>query len=277
MKKRLTKEAAYNMVRDDYTMLYRPMPKEFKELFPVVTIEILSKMGFHFTEKHNGKMSGMQSLSTTCKCNPICKARIKAALAVASTDNDDLKKALRKAIESNPLSTEFSICGFCFSDSQQDYMTSMVEPLSRNYEILNNGIIHKDWLPVINALYFRGESFGDFASVSAVVNFYNLAKANKTVHITAWTKNINFFIKAMEDGYKKPSNFKLILSSRFINKPATIPEKAESLVNAIFTVYTKQYAEKYNITINCGARACLSCLRCYTLKNKLVYVNELLK
>lgn len=275
---KMTRKAAIEMVKADYKMLYQPMPKEFKELFPVITVELLSEMGLHFTLKHNGKMAGMQSLSTTCKCNEYCKTKIESALKAYKIISDDYRTELRKAIKQDPLSTGFSICGFCFSDSQQDSMPGMDKPLIRNYEILNNGIIHKDWIPVLNALYFRGESFGDFGSVNAVINFYNLAKKNKAVHITAWTKNIWFFVAAKTAGYKKPNNFKVVLSSQYINRPAMIPEKAIDLVNAVFTVYTKEYAEKYNITINCGARACLSCLRCYTLKeNSVVYVNELLK
>lgn len=266
------------MVQNDYAMLYRPMPKEFKELFPVVTMEISTEFGLHFTQKHNGKMAGMNSLSTTCKCNEICKSRIAEAFKAAGINTADPKKALKDYIKKNPLATNISICGFCFSDSQQDYMTSMITPLSRNYEILNNGIIHKDWIPTINALYFRGESFGDFASVNAVINFYNLARKNKNVNITAWTKNISFFVKAREAGHKKPKNFKLVFSSRFINNPAVVPENATDLIDAIFTVYTEEYAKLHNIEINCGARACLSCLRCYTGFGKgIKYVNELLK
>ena len=268
------------MIKNDYTMFYRPMPEEFKNLFPVLTMDISSEMGLHFTTKHNGKMSGMCSLSTTCKCNDICKERIKAAFESAGIDFDgDYKKSLREMIEKDPLSTNFSICGFCFSDSQQDYMTSMIDPLSRNYEILNNGIINKEWIPVVNALYFRGESFGDFASVNSVVNAYNIARYNKNINMTAWSKNLTFFIKAKEAGYKKPKNFKLVFSSRFINRPEIIPEKAAGLVDAVFTVYTKAYSEKYGIVINCGARACLSCLRCYTgfKSGEVKYINELLK
>lgn len=274
---KLTKKALYEMVKNDYTMMYKPMPKEWKEIFPVVTVEIADSFGLHFTTKHNGKMSGMISLSTTCKCNEICKARIKAAFESVGIDCDDPKKALREYMERNPLATNVSICGFCFSDSQQDYMTSMTAPLFHNHEILNNGIINKDWIPVINALYFRGESFGDFASENAVINFFNFAKHNKNVNFTAWTKNLVFFEKAIKNGHKKPRNFKIILSSRFINKQTEITESAKEIIDAIFTVYTKEYAKQNDISINCGARACLSCLRCYKDFKGIKVINEELK
>lgn len=279
--KKLTKKAAFEMIKNDYTMFYRPMPEAFKELFPVVTISILSDMGLHFTDKHTGKMVGMESLSTTCKCNDDCKNKIRIALAKAG--NDELtkkaaKKMLADFLKEDPYRTDLMICAFCFSDAQQDYQKSMTDPLIRNYVILNNGIIHSDWLPVLNDLYFRGESFDDFASVNAVVNFFNLAKKNKLINITAWTKNPTYFKKAIEAGHVKPDNFKLILSSLFINKQTKVSKTYADIIDAVFTVYTPQYAKKHNITINCGARACLACLRCYSgFDGSVKIVNELLK
>lgn len=275
---KLTKKAAFAMVKADYTMMYKPMPADFKALFPVITLEIAENFGLHFTTKHTGKMSGMVSLSTTCKCGDICPARIKAAFdEIGLAAAEDPRAALREYIRENPLATNVSICGFCFSDSQQDYQKSMTIPLQRNFEILNGGIIHRDWIPVINSLYFRGESFGDFASVNAVVNFWNIAKANKDVHFTAWTKNATFFKQAIDAGHKKPRNFRLVYSSRYVNVQAEIPAGMESFIDAVFTVYTKEYAEKYGIVINCGARSCLNCLRCYKGFKGVKVINEELK
>lgn len=278
---KLTKKAAYEQVKADPTMFYRPMPESFKELFPVITVQVLENMGFHFTVNHTGKMIGMQSLSTSCKCNDICIKRIGKAfsdLDIEITDKKSARAALKKYLELNPYATDALICGFCFSDSQQDMQETMQQPLRRNFDILNNGIINPDWLPVLNVLYFRCESFGDFASENAVINFYNLAKKNPLVNVTAWSKNLVFFGRAKEHGYAKPDNFKLVYSSYFVNVVAKIPEKYTDLVNAVFTVFTKAYAEKFNVAINCGARACLSCLRCYTgYTGNVKYVNELLK
>ena len=282
MAKRLSKSDVYKMVMDDYTMFYRPMPDEIKALFPVITIEILEDMGFHFTKNHTGKMVGMQSISTTCKCNADCIKRIAKAYAKLEIDTSDIKaarKAFKKYIKQHALDTNICICAMCFSDSQQDMQKSMQIPLIRNYNILNNGIIRADWLPVLNCMYFRGESFGDFASSNATINVMNIAKKNPHVNVTAWTKNLVFFGEAINNrGYEKPDNFKLIMSSPFINKVATIPKQFTGIVNAVFTVFTEEYAVKHNITINCGARACLACLRCYTgFDGNIKYVNELLK
>lgn len=278
---KLTKKMALSILKEKPEMLYSAMPAEFADVFPVITV---NAGPIHGTIDHHSKMLGMQSISTTCKVNHLCKGKIYgAALKLFGPAADhmtakEIRQAAKKYIKENPLSQELSICLFCFSDSQQDAF-DMSAPLIINHNILNGGIINRDWLPVINALYFRFESFGDFASVNAVINAFNLAKYNKNVNFTAWTKNPYFFKKAIEQGHKKPKNFKLVLSSQYINRPAKIPECYADIVDAVFTVYTKEYADLHNITINCGARACLACLRCYTgyKKGDIKVINELLK
>ena len=280
-KKRLSKKDVYETMRNDYTLFYKPMPEEIKALFPVVTVQVLEEMGFHITVNHTGKMIGMQSISTTCKCNDSCLARIAQAYTGLAIGMEDMKAAraeLKNYIKENPYATNICICAFCFSDSQQDMQKTMQQPLRRNYEILNNGIIHEDWLPVLNCLYFRGESFGDYASENAAINIMNIAKKNRSVNVTTWTKNPVYFAKAIENGYEKPENFKIVLSSMFINKQTTIAKRYVGIIDAVFTVYTEEYAAKYNIQINCGARACLACLRCYAgYEGKVKVINELLK
>lgn len=273
MAKRLTKKSCYEAVLNDYTMFYRPMPEAWKKLFPVMTVKILKNFGLKFTTDHDGKMTGMCSLSTTCKTNPICRARIEQAFRLVvpgfnleTATADDVKRArdlLKAYIEDHPESQDVCICGFCFSDRQQDYQKNMVDPLDHNAEILNNGVIHWDWLPVLNLLFFRGESFGDFASVNACRNFVNLARKNPATRVVPWSKNVPFFREAFRE-LGKPGNVRLIKSSRYINRVDEITPDEAGTVDAVFTVVTPEYATAHGITINCGARACLACLQCYT-------------
>lgn len=279
---RITKTFVRETMKNNPALFYEPMPDAWKELFPVLTVAELEEMGLHFTVNHTGKMAGMVSLSTTCKCNADCQDKIRRAYESLGIDMENIKdarKAIKKYIEKNPLATNVSICGLCFSDKQQDFQETMRQPLEKNYDILNNGIIHDDWIPVINALFSRGESFGDFASPFAAVNHFKLAYKNNHVNFTSWSKNLRYFHAAVLMGYEKPANFKLVYSSQLINVIAKIPEKYTYLVDAVFTVCTKAFAETNNITINCGARACLSCLRCYTgyTDGKVKYIFELLK
>ena len=274
----LCKSVISLMIKTDYTYFYKPMPAAWKTFFPVITVNELIDMGLNFTVKHNGKMSGMFSLSTTCKCNPACQLKIKKAyenLGIDLTNVKDARKAIKEYLKENPFSTNISICGFCFSDSQQDTFKNMTDTLKHNFDILNNGIIHNDYLPLLNNLYFRGESFGDFNSINSVINFYNIAGKNPLVSVTAWSKNLYFFYQAEKAGYKKPANFTLIYSSLMINTPAPIPTHCKHLVDRRFTVYTQEYAALNNISINCGARACMACLKCY--KGNNFDICELLK
>lgn len=276
---KLSKSLIALMIKTDYTYFYGPMPDAWKEFFPVITVNELNDFGLHTTTNHTGKMTGMFSWSTTCRCNNLCRDKITASfktLGIDITDKKSAKDALKEYLKENPFATNICICGFCFSDSQQDTFPSMTIALERNYKIFNDGIIHSDWIPALNNLYFRGESFGDFNSVYSVINFYNLANYNPDTRITAWTKNLWFFKDAENMGYKKPENFTLIYSSPFINKPGIIPESCQHLVDKRFTVYTPEYAKKYGININCGARACMSCLKCYKA-NDIFDICELLK
>ena len=75
-------------------------------------------------------------------------------------------------------------------------------------------------------------------------------------------------------GYKKPENLNIIISSLFINKQLNISNY--NFADKVFTVYDKKTATDRNININCGARDCSTCLKCYT-KNDIKVINELLK
>lgn len=277
------------MLKKDYTILYKPMSDEIKKLFPVVTVDICSKyFGFHFTTNHNGKMTGFESISTTCKASGNCEHRIQAAFRLVmgkdfklkNATKEDIKKArklLNEYIKKNPTAQNVSVCGFCFSDRQQDYMVSMKTPLTRNHEILNNGIIHNDWLPILNDLYFRIESFGDFDSVNAVINVMNLIKKNSKTFFAVFTKNPNYFHTYFDgDVSKKPANCNILFSSQYINKVVRIPAKYKYFIDKRFTVYTKKYIVEKDVNINCGAKACLTCLNCYC-KNSIDNIREQIK
>ena len=270
----ISKKTIINAIKENYTILYKAMPEEWRHVLPIVTTDFLTECGLHFTTTHTGKMSGMVSLSTTCKTNNLCKKRIDSALKADCdcTDKKTAKRQLAKMIKEDPFRKDISICGFCFSDSQQDMFTSMEKPLAHNADILNNGIIHYDWIPALNCLYFRFESFGDFASRNSAINCVNIARKNPLVNCAAWSKNMMFFKKAILSGYGKPENLSLILSSQYINKAA---KNSFDFVDRVFTVYTPEYADKYGIKINCGARSCLNCLRCYRGTENVV--SELLK
>ena len=200
--------------------------------------------GLAFTIDHRGKMTGMYSLSTSCNCNERCarNAQIKG-----------------------------SICEACFAKRQMQLFPSMEKPLAQNYEILTSEIIEWDDLPIINALYFRIEAFGDVANVTQAINYMHLIQKNPGVFFGWWSKNMDIINQMFkETGYEKPANVNFIESSLFLDKAK---HPSYWFVDKVFTVFNQETIKEREININCGAKSCLSCGLCYH-KNDIIYVNE---
>jgi hypothetical protein len=202
--------------------------------------------GLHFTTKHNGKMAGMVSISTSVTTNERC--------------------AKNAAIPG-------SICEKCFSAKQMRVFPSMEKPMVENQRILTASVLPLDKLPIINAQYFRFEAFGDLNNATQVINYFNLCRKNPRVNFALWTKNPDYIAEAIAGGHEKPQNLNIVLSSLFINQQRKNPF---SFVDKVFTVYDPDYIAKNEVVINCGARSCFSCGLCYE-KNGVQIINEKLK
>ena len=202
--------------------------------------------GLHFTTKHSGKMSGMVSISTSVTTNERCK-----------------KNA----------SIEGSICEKCFASKQMRVFPTMEKPMVENQRILTSSVLPMELLPTINNLYFRFEAFGDLNNDIQVMNYFNLCYKNPKVKFALWTKNPDFIESAINQGYKKPENLNIVLSSLFINQER---KSKYDFVDKIFTVYDPKYIEENEVSINCGSRNCFECGLCYE-KNNVTIINEKLK
>ena len=143
----------------------------------------------------------------------------------------------------------------------------------KNQEILTSEILPMEKLPTINNLYFRFEAFGDLNNATQVKNYFNICYKNPKVKFALWTKNPDYIAVAMADGYEKPENLNIVLSSLFINVER---KKTFDFADKIFTVYDPDYIEENNIEINCGAKSCFDCGLCYE-KNGVEVINEKLK
>ena len=71
----------------------------------------------------------------------------------------------------------------------------------------------------------------------------------------------------------KPENVVLVESSEKLNRAK---ERVRAIVDKTFTVYDKPTIREHGININCGARCCLTCQRCYH-KNTEPDISEQLK
>lgn len=192
---------------------------------------------------HTGKMAGMYSISTACTLNEYCLKRSK---------NPD------------------SICANCFAQTmfKNPWYKWTLKRCEHNTKVLTESVLDPEDLPVINAFAFRFESFGDIQNTAQVINYFNICNLNPRVTFAIWTKNPFIIANAIRDGHAKPGNLIIIYSSPLKDRPVSLAkiQKVFPFVDKVFTVWTtKEKAAEHNVCINCGARACLKCLRCYTI------------
>ena len=188
--------------------------------------------GIRFNKNMSAKMEGITCLSTSNLCNKFCAAR----------KNDPN-----------------SICSKCFADGTCKRYAALNRNMAANTEILTARLFDIEELPMINAAIFRFESFGDLNNAMQCMNYFRLCKRNPDVRFALWTKNPNFVQQAIDAGEGKPENLVILLSSHIIGKRADASRW--SFVDKTFTVYTKDQLD--DAQINCGARSCLACQRCY--------------
>lgn len=179
--------------------------------------------GVRFNCNMSGKMTGITCLSTSVLCNPFCAARREKENCICSRYS---------ALEKN---------------------------MARNSEILTSRLFEVDELPLINAMIFRFEAFGDLINATQCRNYFRLAKRNPGVRFALWTKNPGIVQRAIAEGESKPANLVILLSSPVIGQRADASRW--SFVDKTFTVYAKD--QLGDSSINCGSRNCLTCQRCY--------------
>lgn len=213
--------------------------------------------GIMFSHNMSDKLAGILALSTNCLLNARCLERMKKG---------------------------DSICAKCYAANIQLMRAGVLQNTSYNTIALNEKVLPIEIIPDLSEYAeLRIEVLGDTGSWIAAANYMDIARENPTVAVTAWTKNPDHYAKAIENGYSKPENFTLILSSPIINKPAAVKEYFyPGLVDHVFTVYTWDYIISNGLDesfINCGGRSCKTCQLCYKYgkASKKYFINELLK
>ncbi|MBO5223993.1 MAG: hypothetical protein J6C23_05730 [Clostridia bacterium] len=198
-----------------------------------------------------GKMSGMPAITSSMLCNEHCQ-KLSAITG--------------------------SVCEKCYTKKYLLSRPNTEHCYRENSNLLSSSIIPKNQIPFINAAFCRLETFGDIINVTHLQNYINIIKKNPHCVFSLFTKNyatvFNYF-----QTHKQPSNLSIVISSLMLNNPFNIAENLSlPLKNLkIFTVYTKQYAEKNGVVINCGKSRCIDCKRCYTKNKNPIYISELLK
>ena len=167
-----------------------------------------------------------------------------------------------------------SICAHCFAAATLSRYTGAGIATESNFILLNDSELPAKMLPAFKAgvEIARIESFGDVGGFLHALNYTNMAKENPGVTFAWWSKNVPIIAKVW-DVVGKPENVVLIESSPKVNTPVS---PSSHYVDKVFTVYDDDTIERENININCGARCCNTCRRCYRKDTESV-INERLK
>lgn len=195
---------------------------------------------------HSGKMSGMLSISGSVQHNEFCARNAQI---------------------------EGSICQKCYAGAQLTRYKAQAIKQKIAQAVLESVALNADDVPFLNAAIFRLEAFGDIANRQQLENYGTIARVNDLTTFALWTKNL---IDTAD--FDKPANMILIVSSLMINKSMNIDALRAAGIPAdkVFTVYkSEETAAEAGAVINCGARHCATCRRCYSHGD--TYVNELLK
>lgn len=206
----------------------------------------------YVSDNMSGKMHDIPAISTSCKCNERCLARMK---------NPDL------------------ICHYCFADATTDRYDALQAHLEDNVEVLTDYILPMEFLPRFkeDVDMLRFEAFGDLINATQAGNYIRIARANPQAACALWTKNPDISHEAVEL-WGKPANLQIIYSSPVINDPVKYEEIATKYpeIDKVFTVYDPEYIKANGIDINCGARDCKGCRVCYE-RPDIHEVREMLK
>ena len=209
--------------------------------------------GVHITHRHTGKMAGLASISTSPLTNKYCVCRSK---------NPEL------------------ICSHCYSNEMQKQYSDLEKCLRKNSEILYYTMLSPCEMPRLSSPsgFFRWESFGDLATTIQVANYFHMTAANPKLQFALWTKNPFLIALAMNQyGLYKPENLTIIVSSPKLNDADRTMYDKYDFIDYVFTVYEPDYIREHGIIINCGARSCKGCHKCYTQEHDTVDIAEKLK
>lgn len=220
----------------------------------------------------SGKMLNVLGISTSCLDNPRCSTYRKCPGA---------------------------ICNDCFAAANLEFRKEVREAMHYNMEALSKREFTREEIAAIaievvaacrknNTNMFRIESFGDIANTIHASNYIRLAAAvyflDQSILMAWWTKNPNYLVAAfqgMDDTTRKlfRAGCNVVLLSLFKGVP--FPEKARKKIEAAlgmevltFTVYDVKDTDPI---VNCGARSCFNCRRCYLRENRGDDVIEALK
>ena len=219
----------------------------------IMTEDLFEKIfGISISVMH-GKLEGLRSLNSAVTENMTCLFRMQDA---------------------------HTVCANCYAVGMLKCRKGLKDNTELNGRILQAAIIPMEYWPRINDLVFRIESFADVSSIVHAMNYIHFMRRNENTIFGVWTTNAGFWDVAIKR-IGRPKNTSFILSSRVLNRPEDAEQTKARFpwVNAIFTVFSLNFAADNNVQITCGGRRCVDCMVCYNSKDadNVVMVHELLK
>lgn len=194
----------------------------------------------HIT-KHQGKMEGILSVSTSTLNNPFC--------------------------QSHPE----QICDFCYARKLESIRPSLHSYLAHNSELLST-VLPDTLLPrFARGSFVRFNSFGELINEHHVENLVRICELNPDSRFTLWTKRVGLLPKDLK---KKPPNYKVVYSWGPLDPPLEWLEgiiRTWPWIDHVFAVYTKD-----SPAINCQSK-CKDCLICYKEGTEPRMIRELLR
>jgi hypothetical protein len=203
-------------------------------------------MEVHIT-KHEGKMSGIPSISTNPLSNTFCQT-------MHGSKNNGV------------------ICKQCYATNLVGFRKSLREHMENNSKILSESTLCMTTLPKYKTEIVRFNSFGEIINVNHLLNVFNICYNNPSTYHVIYTKRMNLF---EQFAHMKPENLKVIESNPLINDVITSPRSPAA--DIVFNVVTPEYLENHpEYTVNC-MQACNVCRLCYTRRTTTKFIVELIK
>jgi hypothetical protein len=203
---------------------------------------------------------------------------------ICVSNNLSGKMARISAISLNPLTNDFcntvanvnhTTCSVCYARRYAStFRKNVIPPYTQNSKILSTREVTRDDFKK-NAFkagqYVRFLAYGELINEMTFKNFCTIARLFPDIKATMWTKRLDIVTPLLD---LVPENLRLIYSTVPINPTADLAARIPDGFNGVFNVYTVDYIQNHDISINCIG-SCATCLNCYTQDN--LVVNELLK
>ena len=195
----------------------------------------------------SGKMLHIPAINTNTLSNPFC-------------------------VTANESENPNSICVNCYSHVMLTrYRSNCVLPWQRNSDLLSQGVLSDEQIPVINSHSFRFHGHGELLNTTHYINFVLIARKNPECTFALWTKRRDIVRRAQNSVVcgEKPKNLILVYSNPTIDKIKNKPPLGFDKVFNNTSSLTK--------ADNCSGRKCIDCLQCYRLDSGVDVIIEKVK